>query len=495
MIKTICLALLSSTLFSSSLLAQDEMDDVLSGFDEGEDGFYSAFEDVGDNDMALNFGGWQLSGSLSVSTAYNYLNHYSSTGTDYEGLSKLRSRVNLEVNKQFKENWKIKLSAYAFYDASYYLRDFGSGRGAYTEEVMDDYEKDFDIQDFYIEGKLSGHWDIKAGRQVVIWGHADSIRVLDILNPLDNLEPGLADIEDIRLPVSMIKLDYYVNAWNLSLIAIPEIRFSKNPPRGSDFYNGSPDSLPLKDKEPEDGRHANAAMALAGSFAGWDISLNAARTWRDSPYVAAYSIDYTNKVLLLHTLDRANVIELKHSRVNMLGGSIAFTSGSYLYKSELAWFDNIDVTDSVSINLFPIAPSIGSISFPYQVVSTEQIDTLIGVEYFGMANTTFSVEIANRHLSSFEDSMKPFGLRENRLEADLRVTRSFLNKRLDVTALGIFLGEKSQNGSIMRLDFSYELQDGLNLSGGIIAYNEGELPPFNTIKDNDRVFAEVKWSF
>ena len=49
----------------------------------------------------------------------------------------------------------------------------------------------------------------KLGRQIVNWGRSDTVRVLDVINPLDNREPGLVDIEDLRLPVTMARVDYF----------------------------------------------------------------------------------------------------------------------------------------------------------------------------------------------------------------------------------------------------------------------------------------------
>jgi len=62
---------------------------------------------------------------------------------------------------------------------------------------------------------------------VVVWGRSDTIRVTDVLNPIDNRRPGMVDIEDLRLPVAMAKLDYFVGDWRVTPIAILEQRFQK----------------------------------------------------------------------------------------------------------------------------------------------------------------------------------------------------------------------------------------------------------------------------
>ncbi len=54
----------------------------------------------------------------------------------------------------------------------------------------------------------------KVGRQIVIWGRSESLRVLDVLNPLDNREAGRVDIEDLRRPLAMVRVDAYQKLWD-----------------------------------------------------------------------------------------------------------------------------------------------------------------------------------------------------------------------------------------------------------------------------------------
>ncbi len=82
---------------------------------------------------------------------------------------------------------------------------------------------------------MSSHLDLKFGRQIVIWGKPDSIRITDIINPLDNRNPGIVDIEDLRLNETMTRLDYYFGDWNLSGILIHEPRLDIEVVFGSDY--------------------------------------------------------------------------------------------------------------------------------------------------------------------------------------------------------------------------------------------------------------------
>ncbi|HEY9035344.1 MAG TPA: DUF1302 family protein, partial [Pseudomonadales bacterium] len=308
----------------------------------------------------------------------------------------------------------------------------------------------------------------------------------------DNREPGLADIEDIRLPVTMIKTDIYDGAWTTSLIAIPEIRFSKNPPIGNDFYTAfsslSGQALLVEDDEPEDFADTSWAASVTGIFSGWDISFNAARTWRDQPYVAPAPYNGNPTSTLLQST-------FKHSRITLLGAGGNLTHGAWLYKWEAAYIDGIDYTTAspLTITLPTLGPT--TVPFPTDTTETSRVDILAGVDYFGIADTTLSVEIANRHIRNFSDNMSPFYEYRDMMETAVRATRSLWHDRLNLTAVGTAFGERAQYGSLIRLEADYEWMDGLNMKAGVVTYQYGERPPFTHIEDNDRVFAEVKYSF
>ena len=45
-------------------------------------------------------------------------------------------------------------------------------------------QSEVELYDAYVEGSITDSLDMKLGRQVVIWGRSDTLRVTDILNPL-----------------------------------------------------------------------------------------------------------------------------------------------------------------------------------------------------------------------------------------------------------------------------------------------------------------------
>ena len=94
--QTALAALVGGLLASHGVLAQDSMDDVLGGFDELDN--YDDVIALDTDSKGFEQKTWDPSGSLSLASSYNLKNHRSSTGTDYDGLSKLRLRLNLGLD-------------------------------------------------------------------------------------------------------------------------------------------------------------------------------------------------------------------------------------------------------------------------------------------------------------------------------------------------------------------------------------------------------------
>jgi len=81
-----------------------------------------------------------------------------------------------------------------------------------TEGVNSDYrghrnytQYDY-LRELYIDTTLAS-WDLRLGKQQVVWGTADGIKLLDIINPTDFREFNQNTFEDSRIPVWMINAE------------------------------------------------------------------------------------------------------------------------------------------------------------------------------------------------------------------------------------------------------------------------------------------------
>lgn len=440
--------------------ADSTLDDVLQGFEEPPSSELDAVLGGFDNEAAATKTtvieeeqqSWQLTGALTLGAAYNYQHEAPAPGdTDYRGLSRLRAKLNLEHDADLSAGWRTHITGYGYYNLAYQL----NGRDDYTAEVLDEYESELELGEAWLQGKLNKQTDIKLGRQIVVWGKSDNIRVTDLINPLDNREPGMVDIEDLRLPLAMARLDYYVGDWGLSAMAIPEIRFNKNPPYGSDFY-------PLPTAMPDETIPGNTEYALAanGIFSGWDLSLYWADLYDDNA----------------HRVISASGQQLQHSRLKMLGIAANVAINNWLLKGEAAQLTALAYSNLPNAKF-------------------NRTDILLGVEYSGFRDTSVSLEVANRHLHDYNATLLNEGVKEDEWQTALRYSGDFLHARLHLLAVVSAFGERLDEGGFGRYSAAYDLQDALTVTGGLVAYDSGEKLPFNTIGDNDRLFIDLKYSF
>jgi hypothetical protein len=405
-----------------------------------------------------------MDGYFKISSVYSYLSHDAAgTRTNWQGLSRLRSELKLELDAELSPDWQARLSGHGFYDVAYAI----NGRDNYTDDVLDNYEKELELDEVYLQGSLTGNLDLKAGRQIVVWGRSDNIRITDVLNPLDLRWPGLVDIEKLRLPVTMTKLDYYSKGWGLSGIALHEVRYNKNPEFGSDFF---PRSQPFPGgKSPDEGfdvDNTQFAASLNGIFQGWDISFYVADIYAQNGHITPTP----------HM--PGPTFEVKHARIKMLGGAFNLARGNWLLKAEAAYFDGFEFSNT-----------------PGKEYS--RLDGLAGVEYAGISDATITLDIANRHYLDFDKRLKgsPDFQKEDLLEWAFRITKPYLNDTLNLTFLANTFGPTGDDGAVQRFSAEYDYTDSIQLTGGIVFYHSGDLRRTMGIGDNDRLFLDVQYSF
>lgn len=436
-----------------------EEDEILKGF---EDKTEAIDTDVAEKHYLPAF--LSLDGYFKLGSSYNLHGHKAAgTDTDYHGLSRLRAELQIELDAKFSESWQARAAANGFYDFVYELR----GRDDYTDDVLDEYEKELEVGEIWLLGSLTEQMDIKAGRQIVVWGKSDNIRITDVLNPLDLREPGLTDIENLRLPVTMTKLDYFFRGLNLSTMVIHEIRYAKNPAFGNDFF---PAAQPLPSKEtPDEGfdlDDTEFAVALNGIFRGWDASFYWANVYDDTPHRAA------DAIIPVPTFKQ------DHARLNMVGAALNYAWGNWLFFTEAAYFDGIEFFNG------------GDKDY-------HRIDALGGAEYSGFTDTTVSFEVADRHITNFDGKLEEapdFG-QEDAFVSALRLTRTYLHDTLSLTLLAQTFGITGEDGAFQRFSAEYDYTDSIEITGGVVFYKSGDLVRFTGVGDNDRVFLEIKYHF
>ena len=438
--------------------------EVLSGFDDE-----SGVEVTSEAESADQEEGWSsLFGYTGINLNYNYLKEAPTdeTQADWSGLTKLRPYFSLTWDAKLGENWKIRISGKSFYDFAYGMKE----RKNFSKEVLNDLEQEAEFREVYIEGSPFNSLDIKIGHQIVAWGVANSLRVVDVLNPTDNREFGMTDLEDIRLPIAMTKIDLYVGDFKLEAVAVHKIKFNKTAPFGSDF---NPSPLKIKEVIPESSAGNNEyGLAVIGKFSGWDASLNWAQYFDDS---AHYKITSVN---IVPGVGAVPVLEQRHSRLTMAGATLSVPAGNFLWKAEAAKLQGMEfalVTDK----------------------TFSRTDILFGGEYSGWNDTSVSIELGLQHLNDFDTHLEasPDSELEDRFATSISFMQDYLNQTLHLNLAGMMIGERGGDGGINRASLEYDVVDAFSVTGGFMLYQPGESAYFQSLNENDRLFFEARYSF
>ena len=461
----------------------DGLEDVLSGFDDegsDEDEALSGFDDDSEENIteketesATEEESWKqallnFSGSAGVSTSYSYAKDAPAdkTQADWSGLTKLRPYFSLTWDAKLGENWKTRISGKAFNDLAYGMKD----REIFSEEVLNELEKEVELREIYLEGSPFGNLDIKLGKQIVSWGVANSLRVVDVLNPTDSREFGMTDLEDVRLPIAMTKLNYYIGDLKLEAVTVHEIKFNKAAPFGSDF-NSSP--LKIKEIVPESStENTEYGLAVFGSFSGWDASLHWAQYFDDTPHIKI------TKVTIIPGIGAVPTFEQRHSRLTMGGVTLSIPSGNFLWKAEAAKLQGMEFA-LVTDKLF------------------SRTDVLVGSEYSGWSDTSLTLEFGVQHLNDFDIKLEesPDSQLEDRIATTVSFMQDYINQTMHLNLFGMMIGKNGQDGGLNRMSLEYDVMDAFSVTGGAMLYQPGGNDYFQSLNENDRIFFEARYSF
>ena len=448
-------------------LGQDSVEDALDGFEDGPapisiddvlDGFNEQPAPVVPAEASTPPSRLRVGGRVRQEIIANIAHVAPVTDSfDHRGLSSLRTRLDLEADADFGVDWRARITGHAWYDLAAATGRRRNRPSAYA----DAYGREAELGEFFLQGPVADRIDLTLGRQVIVWGPSDQFRINDVLNPLDRRLPGMTDFKDLRLASSMARLDLYARSWSVSMIAVPERRFDKLPVPGSDFLAGSV-GLPPRDAPGSTFGTPGAAVALTGTFPGWDLSFHAARIHDSRPHVA-----------FTHTGPR-----LRHGRVNMAGAAGSAVFGNWLIKAEAAVFSGERYTNE-------------------RERTFSSLRAMAGAEYAGLADTSISLDAANTHIFSFDRNLEatPDGRHRNEPATAIRVSRRFLHDTVEISLVALTFGLTGENGSIQRLQASYDPTDSARITAGLVLYNSGNLGPFREIGSNDRLFLTLDYHF
>jgi hypothetical protein len=172
------------------------------------------------------------------------------------------------------------------------------------------------------------HINLNVGRQIIIWGVSDGLRVTDIISPFDYSEFLARDYDDIRMPVNAIKIDYVKPLYSFELVylPIPEffiLPFEPQNPWSFTQQNGSQEVLLLDHKPAFKLNNGEIGGRFNCYLRGIDFSFMMLHTWNKMPQII---YDNSDKDRLL--------INSFYDRMDMMGLTVSLPIGKFVVRTD-----------------------------------------------------------------------------------------------------------------------------------------------------------------
>jgi hypothetical protein len=345
----------------------------------------------------------------------------------------------------------------------------------------------------------SAHFELAIGEQIVNFGQADVLTLLDVVNPRDLREPLFADLDALRLPVLMTRIGLSFERFRAELVLVHEPYFGlRAPPTGEfsplrkllyDVPGVGPvlaqhelryHDIPGRDPTQLDAAQVHLRLSLRLGQA--DLSLQA------SSVLDAFGVP--GLPALDQLLSPRVSLPTYHPRYGLIGQAGAVSVGAFLLRWELG----------CELQRAQIVRRKASQLPDWSSERLNSLRALLGLTYVPSARTNVALELQESVVLD-NPGRRAMGDREllfpvEALQLALRVSHNFLQDRASFSLVLLCIGVSDWNAFAGRAELSYALSDDLRAALGAVSYQPStRFGPFFGFERNDRVYLNLRWSF
>ena len=315
----------------------------------------------------------------------------------------------------------------------------------------------------------NAHIDLRAGRQIIIWGVADALRLTDQISPMDYTEFLAQDYDDIRTPVNAFRLRLVRQAFNVELVCIPVSDFFTLPtdernPWAAHIDAPMPYTFDLDSRKPKTRlRNVEFGGRLSVNLSGIDFSFCGLHTWNKMP-AFSYAVDPAG----------ASMTVVGHyRRLTMFGADVSFPIGRFVVRGELA----------ANLN------EVQNAEFGSEVQGRNVFNALLGVDWYAGNDWMLSAQYAHKHVGG---SIEGLSVLRNTGVATVRVSKELFRNTLALSSFAYI--DVSHGGVFNRLSCKYDLNDQISLTAGY-DYFHADAGMFAMYSRNSEVWVKLKYGF
>lgn len=422
-------------------------------------------------------------------------------------ITKIRNIISLNAQYPIGNRSKLTTSGWVYYDHVYDFFDYETIAARFVRDESQplvfvenlQQEKDSpvaDLRELYLD-VYTDKMDIRVGKQFVVWGVLEGMRIVDEINPMDFRELILPDLLDYRIPLWTLKLDYYADNASYELLWIPDLKFHKPAPPGSEWelLQEVPNTT---FPDPDDLANSEFGFKFTKDIYDTEITLSYFYTWDDFPVIF-------RTVDLNAALDP--IFFPTYTRINMYGATFSKQLGATILKGEIAYVPDkyFGLSNDVDVNNDGFLDSNGE-------VQKKHIRWGLGID-LNIWGIDFSPAIAQWIILDYEE-----GILQDEFDTSFALFARKVIPEKSVVLQMLLIRLINMNEMYIKPKITFDVTDhfqiatGLDLfygarsvlgvpaTGGVVAgLNLGTVEQsaqfFGNFHDNDRVFVEFKYTF
>ena len=338
----------------------------------------------------------------------------------------------------------------------------------------------FSIREWYVDLEVAdSFW--RVGKQQVVWGQADGLKVLDVVNPQSYREFILDDFDDSRIPLWMLNVEIPVGGDDsLQLLWIPDLSYNEYATEGNVYQASSPLLVPKlpadfelasfnQNKPTSVIKDSDLGLRYSKFFQGWDLTFNYFYHYLDAP--VNYQFVEQNKVS----------IYAEYERSHLIGGTASKAFGDFTLRTEIGYSsDSFHLLDNDSANYFT----------KKGIHQSADISSVVGLDYQGVTDIFISAQWFQSYL--IEDEVGLIRPQHNHTFS-LMYNQNFANEVWTFEAL--LLHNKAQGDGSIQGKVSYILESNIKLWLGTDVFYGSKSGLFGQFKETDRVNIGFEWGF
>ena len=325
-----------------------------------------------------------------------------------------------------------------------------------------------ELREAYLE-YASDRWDMRIGRQIVVWGKADGVQITDMVSPMDYTEFLARDYDDIRIPVNAFKVRYLRDKVTLEVIWLPVFQSAILPEGDNPWAVASdfPENLEVIYDDPLEPERTFENSEIGGKISfylpGVDLSFSGLYTWDKFPIYHVTDVSES----------RMRIREEYH-RLTFIGGAFSIPKNAFVFRGETAFFAGKRIETDV---------------MPGNLLKRNTWEWLLGVDWYAGSDWTLSAQITDTFILDYENAMTDDS---HTVFSTWNISRKFLRETL---TLSTFAYVGMNHGDFFdRCTVNYALTDELHLSAGIDWFS-GNQGMFGQYNENSEFWIKAKYSF